>query len=147
MLRRDWTRHLCQDSDTYGLGGGRRRGERREVRARMELTFRLDTRSAVSRRVSWLIWSTMAAILGFSGAAAAASVELYRLAAGAVRVTVEGRSEAADRNWRAQRWAAYLQERDMMAKRCRGRGRMRRVCCFAKGGAVHRGRGRVAGLV
>lgn len=39
-------------------------------------TLRLDTRSAVSRSVSWLIWSTIPAILGFVGAA---SVELYRL--------------------------------------------------------------------
>lgn len=42
------------------------------------LTFRLETRSAVSRRVNWLIWSTIPAILGFVGAAAAASVDWYR---------------------------------------------------------------------
>lgn len=78
-----------------------------------ELTFRLETRSAVSRRVSWLIWSTMAEILGSTGAASA-SVELYRLGIAAIRVTFEGRSEPAVRSWRAQRWAAYLQERDIL---------------------------------
>lgn len=38
-------------------------------------TFKLDTRSAVSNRVNWLIWSTIPVILGFT-----ASVELCRLA-------------------------------------------------------------------
>jgi hypothetical protein len=33
-------------------------------------TFSVDTKSAVSSRVNWLIWSTMVAILGFVGAAA-----------------------------------------------------------------------------
>ena len=50
-------------------------------------TLRVETRSAVSRRVSWLIWSTMVSILGFD---AAASVELNR------RDVVEARSMWAE---------------------------------------------------
>ena len=41
----------------------------------VRLTFKLDTKSAVSRSVNWLIWSTIPTIFGF-----AASVELCRLA-------------------------------------------------------------------
>lgn len=41
-------------------------------------TFKLDTRSAVSSKVNWLIWSTICVILGFAGAAAAASVDSHR---------------------------------------------------------------------
>lgn len=58
-----------------------------------------------------LIWSTIAAILGFVGAAA--SVELCLLAVAGVRVwkrVVEARRELLERSWRAQLWAAYLQE-------------------------------------
>lgn len=33
-------------------------------------TFSVETKSAVSRSVNWLIWSTIVAILGFAGAAA-----------------------------------------------------------------------------
>ena len=32
---------------------------------KMSRTFRLETRSAVSSKVNWLIWSTMSATLGF----------------------------------------------------------------------------------
>jgi len=77
-------------------------------------TFKLETRSAVSRRVSWLIWSTIAAILGFSGAAAA-SVEFHRL--GVETIGAAYRKEPADRNWRAQRCAAYLYDRDIVCRR------------------------------
>lgn len=67
-------------------------------------TFRLETKSAVSSRVSLLIWSTISAILGF---AAAASVELYRLVVHDTRsICAEDREEVADRNWRAQLRAA-----------------------------------------
>jgi hypothetical protein len=41
------------------------------IRPRVLHTFSEETRSAVSRRVNWLIWSTMPAILGLLGAAAA----------------------------------------------------------------------------
>lgn len=80
-------------------------------------TLSVDTRSAVSSRVSLLISSTMLAILGFaSGADAAASVELYRLAATAAagarlwRRETGARRELAERNCRAQLCAAYLQD-------------------------------------
>lgn len=43
-------------------------------------TLRLETRSAVSRRVSCDIWSTMLEIFGFVEAAAAAAVESHRRA-------------------------------------------------------------------
>lgn len=92
----------------------------RKVRCGPRPTFRLETRSAVSSSVNWLIWSTMPAILGFVGAAAAAaSVDWYRLAilcwasapAEILRVGVE-------RSWRAQHRAAYLQESDMVKGCC-----------------------------
>ena len=40
------------------------------------LTLSEETRSAVSRRVNWPIWSTMAAILGLVGAAASVDCHL-----------------------------------------------------------------------
>ena len=48
-------------------------GRQRPARGVTGPTFRLDTRSAVSNSVNWLIWSTIPEILGFT---AAASVEL-----------------------------------------------------------------------
>jgi hypothetical protein len=74
-------------------------------------TFKLATRSAVSSSVNWLIWSTMALILGL---VAAASVELYRR--WRWRKELEARIGAAllARSWRAQHWAAYLQGSDMV---------------------------------
>jgi hypothetical protein len=39
-------------------------------------TFNVETKSAVSSRVNWLIWSTIVAILGFAGAAAASDCHL-----------------------------------------------------------------------
>src|SRR4051812_15806285 len=76
------------------------------------LTFRLDTRSAVSRRVNWLIWSTMPAILGLTGAAAA-SVELCRRDTLWRRDELEARTVVLARSWRAQHRAAYLHDIDM----------------------------------
>lgn len=79
-------------------------------------TFKLATRSAVSRSVNWLIWSTMAAILGL---AAAASVELclraMRCCCWWRRRELEARIGAAllARSWRAQHCAAYRQDSDM----------------------------------
>lgn len=57
-------------------------------------TFKLDTRSAVSNRFNWLIWSTIWVILGFVGAAAAASVDSHRRLLG---VRAVGRYEVAMR--------------------------------------------------
>ena len=57
----------------------------------LELTFKLVTRSAVSRRVSWLIWSTMPEILGFS---TTASVEFDRRDVAAIRKAIVGRGKA-----------------------------------------------------
>lgn len=72
-------------------------------------TFKLATRSAVSSRVNWLIWSTMAEILGL----AAASVELYlRVMRWCWRRELEARIGAA-RSWRAQHCAAYRHDSDM----------------------------------
>ena len=82
-------------------GAGRGRGALGSTRH--GLTFKLETRSAVSKSVNWLIWSTIPTILGFT----AASVELCRLVTRcwkkepAIRVLVDARS------WRAQHWAAY----------------------------------------
>jgi hypothetical protein len=39
-------------------------------------TFSVDTKSAVSNKVNWLIWSTIVAILGFAGAAASPDAHL-----------------------------------------------------------------------
>ncbi len=47
------------------------------AQAQIALTFKLDTRSAVSNRVNVEIWSTICAILGLIGAAAA-SVDSHR---------------------------------------------------------------------
>lgn len=46
-------------------------------------TFRLDTKSAVSSRVSWLIWSTIPTILGLL--AAAVAVDCHRRAGSGLR--------------------------------------------------------------
>lgn len=74
--------------------------------------MRLETRSAVSRRVSWLIWSTMASILGLEGAA---SVEFHLLEDAEARRSCAGaRAARADRSWRAQLWAAYRQDMAIM---------------------------------
>ena len=48
-------------------------------------TFKVDTRSAVSKSVNWLIWSTICVILGLVGAAAAASVDSHRRLLGVLR--------------------------------------------------------------
>lgn len=63
----------------------------------MPRTFRLDTKSAVSNRVNWLIWSTIVAILGFAGAAAA-SVDWYRRVNLCWATTPEVRREDVDRS-------------------------------------------------
>lgn len=82
-------------------------------------TFKLDTRSAVSSRVNVLIWSTICAILGFVGAAAAASVDSHRRLLGVRRAVYEvamrredGRTELE--NCLAQRAAACV-GKDMAA--------------------------------
>jgi hypothetical protein len=85
---------------------------RPRLQQRLQHTFRLDTRSAVSRRVNWLIWSTMVAILGL---VAAASVELCRLAMLCWKRDPEARTVVLARSWRAQHCAAYLQESDMVS--------------------------------
>ena len=74
-------------------------------------TFKLATRSAVSRRVNWLIWSTMVEILGLT----AASVELYLrvMRCCCWRRELEAARIGAARSWRAQHCAAYLQDSDM----------------------------------
>lgn len=80
-------------------------------------TLRLETRSAVSSRVNWLIWSTMVEILGLT---AAASVELYlRVMRCCWRRELEARMGALllARSWRAQHCAAYLQDIDMAGGR------------------------------
>lgn len=79
---------------------------------REQRTLSVETRSAVSRRVSWLIWSTMVSILGLT-AGAAASDELYRLGVAAERVwkrEADALRGAAERIWRAQLCAANLQD-------------------------------------
>lgn len=86
----------------------------------------------------------MAEILGSTGAASA-SVELYRLGIAAIRVTFEGRRAPPVRSWRAQRWAVYLQERDILSESdavggrevrvgvvcCREGGRSTEECCWS----------------
>lgn len=74
-----------------------------------EPTLSEETRSAVSSRVNWLIWSTMVAILGLVGAAA--SVDSHLL----WTKDVEGRRELWTRMERAQLRAAILQGDDMVA--------------------------------
>lgn len=76
-------------------------------------TFKLETRSAVSSRVNVLIWSTICAILGFVGAAAAASVDSHRRLLGVRRAVYEvamrredGRAEPE--SCLAQRAAAWV---------------------------------------
>ena len=64
----------------------------------MTHTFKLDTRSAVSKRVNWLIWSTIPAILGLT----AASVELCRLDMLCWRKELDARTVVLARSWRAQ---------------------------------------------
>lgn len=73
------------------------------------LTLRVETRSAVSSRVNWLIWSTMVAILGFAGAAAA-SVDCHLRAC--CRRETEARAGEA-RAARAQTRSADWHESDM----------------------------------
>ena len=90
-----------------------------------ELTLRLETRSAVSRRVNWLIWSTMEVTLGFVDAAAAAVVvdSHRRDDGGALRWRCGGISEAGRRRLgreevrsdRAQQRAVVeVKDRDMV---------------------------------
>lgn len=43
------------------------------------LTFKLETKSAVSRSVNWLIWSTILVIFSLVGAAGSAVVDSYLL--------------------------------------------------------------------
>jgi hypothetical protein len=79
-------------------------------------TFKLDTRSAVSRRVNWLIWSTMVEILGL--ALTAASVD------SCIRWTKTAEEDLKElrlaRSERAQLRAAILQGADMVTERCVG---------------------------
>ncbi len=75
------------------------------------LTFKLDTRSAVSKRVNWLIWSTIPTILGF----AAASVELCRRV---MRKELATRALVEARSCRAQHCAAYRLDNAMFSRIC-----------------------------
>lgn len=87
-------------------------------------TFKLDTRSAVSSRLNWLIWSTIVVILGFVGAAAAASVDSHRRLLGVRAVgryvvamrREDGRTEPE--SCLQQRAAAWV-EKDMAGSRIR----------------------------
>jgi len=95
------------------------------------LTFRLETKSAVSKRVNWLIWSTIPAILGL-----AASVELFRRAILCWRTVAEAFMAPEDRSWRAQHWAAYRQDSDISlvrvhARRCSSRERLREAVALS----------------
>lgn len=76
------------------------------------VTLREETRSAVSSRVNWLIWSTMLAILGLVGAAAA-SVDCH-LRVTRATLEVEARTEEK-RAERAQARRVDWHARDMMA--------------------------------
>lgn len=85
------------------------------------LTFKLDTRSAVSSRVNVLIWSTICAILGLVGAAAAASVDSHRRLLGVRRAVYEVAMRKEDgrtvlENCRVQRATACV-GKDMAAIR------------------------------
>ena len=71
-------------------------------------TFKLATRSAVSRRVNWLIWSTIVVILGL--VLTAASVDSCLLCANAI----DGRMAARVRSVRAQLRAANRQGIDIV---------------------------------
>ena len=95
----------------------------------LELTLRLETRSAVSRRVNWLIWSTMEVTLGFVDAGVVDSHR--RDDGGALRWRCGGISEAGRRRQgrdegrrdRAQQRAVVdVQDRDMVedCEKCRG---------------------------
>lgn len=82
-----------------------------------EGTFRFDTRSAVSRRVNWDIWSTMVAILGFVGAA---EVDSCRREGGVFRgywhvVVCEAKGRRGEvRRARAQHRVVDAKETDMV---------------------------------
>lgn len=71
-------------------------------------TFKEATRSAVSRRVNWLIWSTIVVILGL--VLVAASVDSCLLCANAT----DGRTTARVRSERAQLRAANRQGTDIV---------------------------------
>ena len=81
-------------------------------------TLRFETKSAVSSRVNWLIWSTMLEILGLAGAAAVVS---HRREEGARWGRCERANEARhvigleefERNARAQHRAVEVEEMDM----------------------------------
>lgn len=79
-------------------------------RGALEPTFRLVTRSAVSRRVNWLIWSTMAEIFGLALAASVDSCLRWTKTAEDLKELRLARSE------RAQLRAAILQGADMIAE-------------------------------
>lgn len=74
-----------------------------------EPTLSEETRSAVSSRVNWLIWSTMVAILGLVETAASVDSHLLWMK------DVEGRRELRTRMERAQVRAAILHGDDMVA--------------------------------
>lgn len=79
------------------------------IAVRRRQTFSVETRSAVSSSVSWLIWSTMPLILGLT-----ASVELNRLVVAVARsACAETRAEEMERSWRAQLCAAYRHDMAM----------------------------------
>ena len=74
------------------------------------LTFKLATRSAVSSRVNWDIWSTIVEILGFEACAASVLWHLLCLVCDCCEVM---RRHCDDREYgcRAMRWHARVIDR------------------------------------
>ena len=79
-------------------------------------TFSVETKSAVSSRVNWLIWSTMVAILGFAGAAAASDCHLRCILCCAPPTA--GRAPIAGRAAQTQRLRARDAGADMLCGEC-----------------------------
>ena len=75
-------------------------------------TFSVETKSAVSSRVNWLIWSTIVAILGFAGAAAASDCHLRCILCCAPPTA--GRAPIAGRAVQTQRLRARDAGADML---------------------------------
>lgn len=75
-------------------------------------TFSVETKSAVSSRVNWLIWSTIVAILGFVGTAAASDCHLRCILCCAPPTA--GRTPIAGRAVQTQRLKARETGADML---------------------------------
>jgi hypothetical protein len=76
-------------------------------------TFSVETRSAVSRSVNWLIWSTMAEILGFVGAAASVDCHLRAVRCCASEAGAALRTGEEERALQTQRLRARAAGADM----------------------------------